>query len=329
MNDRSIRLIELFAGIGSQAMALRNLGLDYEIVAISEFDKYASSVHEAIHGKTRNLGDIKEIDILPECDLLTYSFPCQDLSISGTRKGMSRKSGTRSGLLWEVERLLNTYIDRGIDLPKHLLMENVSSITYKQNIDDFNMWIDTLSEMGYSSSYEILDAKDYGVPQSRRRCFMVSSLDDMILTFPNKTPSDRVLKDILEYDVPTTYHISEVRFQGLERHREEQDMKGNNFGYKVTDPNSYANALTTAEGQRNICTFIPWSESKTGIRRLTSRECWRLQGFDDEDYDKAKEVVSETQLIKQAGNSIAVPCLEAIFKAMFIDRTWYRAVRLF
>lgn len=108
-----IRVIELFAGIGSQAQALKNLGIPYEVVAISEIDKYAIKGYEAIHGPVNNLGDITQIEHLPDCDLITYSFPCQDLSIAGAKKGMSEGSGTRSALLWEVGRLLEDMRERG------------------------------------------------------------------------------------------------------------------------------------------------------------------------------------------------------------------------
>ena len=131
---QKIKVIELFSGVGSQAMALRNLGLDYEVVGISEIDKFAIKSYEAIHGKVHNFGDISKIEELPYCDLLTYSFPCVDISQSGKMQGI--KEGTRSGLLLEVERLLLKAKENGT-LPKYLLLENVKNLVGKKFIKDF------------------------------------------------------------------------------------------------------------------------------------------------------------------------------------------------
>ena len=117
-----LRLIELFAGVGSQTQALKNIGVPHKVVAISEIDKYAIKSYEAIHGPTNNLGDIRAIKELPKADMWTYSFPCQDISVAG--KGAGIKEGTRSGLLMEVERLLRTATETAT-LPKYLLLENV------------------------------------------------------------------------------------------------------------------------------------------------------------------------------------------------------------
>ena len=134
INMQKIKVITLFSGIGSQEMALRNIGINYEVVGISEIDKFAIKSYEAIHGKVHNFGDISKIEELPYCDLLTYSFPCQDLSISGKQKGISK--GTRSGLLLEVERLLRKAKENGT-LPKYLLLENVKNLVGKKFIKDF------------------------------------------------------------------------------------------------------------------------------------------------------------------------------------------------
>ena len=155
-----LRLIELFAGIGSQTQALTNIGVPHTVVAISEIDKYAIQSYEAIHGKVNNLGDIKRIKALPSADLWTYSFPCQDISVAG--KGAGIKEGTRSGLLFEVERLLNVANEEGT-LPKYLLLENVKNLVSKKFKADFDRWLDFLSSLGYTNYWQILNAKDYGV----------------------------------------------------------------------------------------------------------------------------------------------------------------------
>ena len=140
-----LKVIELFAGIGSQAEALKRLGIDHEVVAVVEWDKYAYASYEAIHGSTLNLGDITKVKVLPEADLVTYSFPCQDLSVAGSGAGI--KEGTRSGLLFEVERLLKASEKK----PRYLLLENVKNLVGKQHKPDFDRWLGALEEMGYNN----------------------------------------------------------------------------------------------------------------------------------------------------------------------------------
>ena len=152
-----LRVIELFSGIGAQAEALKELGLDYEVVATSDIDKHANLGYEAIHGKVNNLGDITKIEHLPECDLLTYSYPCTSISLAGKREGMVEGSGTASSLLWEVGRLLADMNERKI-LPEVLLMENVDAVLNKVNKPEFDRWCNILSEMGYCNSYTIMNA---------------------------------------------------------------------------------------------------------------------------------------------------------------------------
>ena len=143
--------------------------------------------------------------------LLTYSFPCQDLSLAGKMKGMSKGSGTRSGLLWEVERLLN----ETENLPQILLMENVPQVISEQNIDDFHSWCDFLESKGYKCYTQVLNAKDYGVAQNRERCFMVSILGDFNYKFPQPIPLDKTMKDYLEPEVEEKYYIKSEKAQQL------------------------------------------------------------------------------------------------------------------
>ena len=192
--SKPIRLIEMFAGIGSQAKALKNLGVDFEHYRICEFDKYAVKSYNAIHGTDFKTSDITEIhasdlnvvDTDKYTYVLTYSFPCTDLSSAGAQKGMSKGSGTRSGLLWEVERLLS----ETEELPQILLMENVPEVVSDKNIADFAQWIAFLDGLGYKSKYEILNAKDFGIPQNRARCFMVSWLGNYYYDFPTSRLPD-------------------------------------------------------------------------------------------------------------------------------------------
>lgn len=202
-----LKVIELFAGLGTQHQALENIGVEHEVVAISEIDKYCLKSYEALHGKPNNLGNICEIKKLPKADLWTYSFPCQDCSIAGKLAGL--KEGTRSGLLWEVERLLNVANNDG-SLPKYLLLENVKNLVSKRFINDFNKWLDFLSSLGYTNYWKVLNAKDYGIPQNRERVFCVSILGEHTpFSFPEKQELKLKLKDLLEDEVDEKYYLSQ------------------------------------------------------------------------------------------------------------------------
>lgn len=238
-----MRVVELFAGIGAQRQALEELGIEHEAI-VCEIDKHAYRSYCAIHGDTPNLGDITKVERLPPCDLLTYSFPCQDLSVAGCGRGMSRESGTRSSLLWEVERLLRVAQDHD-ELPDALLMENVDAILNKDNIRDFREWVRILSEMGYISSYKILNAKDFGIPQSRRRCFMISRRDGGSLDFPEPMSLTTRLKDYLEEDVSDKYFLSDEKIETYERHRMRHEAQGHGFGWNPTKPDGIIPPITT------------------------------------------------------------------------------------
>ena len=214
-----IRLIELFGGIGSQAKALERLSANFEHYRLCEFDKYAVQSYNAVHGTNFTTSDVTEIsgkdlgivDTDKYTYIMTYSFPCTDLSSAGLQAGMKRGSGTRSGLLWEVERLLNEVEN----LPQILLMENVPEIISDKFIGDFSEWVSFLSEKGYTSKYAVLNACNFGIPQNRSRCFMVSWLGDFWYDFPTEKPSNVSLKDILQGGVAEHYYLSEQKTRNL------------------------------------------------------------------------------------------------------------------
>lgn len=215
-----LRLIELFAGYGSQALALKYENIPFQHWFVCDFDKYAIQAYNQLHGTNFPTTDIrnvtaKDLNIVDTNQftyLLTYSFPCQDLSKAGKGKGMSKDDNTRSGLLWEVERLLNECKE----LPQYLLMENVPDVIGSKNIKDFAKWIEFLDRLGYKSYYQLLNAKDYGIPQNRNRCFMVSILDkSRIYEFPKPIPLKLKLKDMLEDNVDEKYYLSEKALNGV------------------------------------------------------------------------------------------------------------------
>lgn len=319
---KMIKVIELFAGIGSQAQALKNAGIDYQVVAISEIDKYAIQSYELIQGKVKNLGDISTIDIedIPDCDLLTYSFPCQDLSVAGAQAGADEGSGTRSSLLWECKKIISA------KKPKYLLMENVKNLVGSAHKANFDKWLDFLSSFGYTNYWQVLNAVDYGVPQSRERVFCVSIYQpEKDFVFPDKIPRKIKIKDILEDEakVPNNMYMNDRPFVFREKITESDnglihfgnlEMAGNESIKRVYSPNGVCPTLTTMTGgHRQPKIYI---EGK-GVRKLTPRECWKVMGFSDETFNKVEGKLSNTQLYKQAGNTICVPCLEAIFKKLF------------
>lgn len=222
MTDRPIRLIELFAGYGSQALALEYLGIPFEHHFVCEFDKYAIQSYNEIHGTNFPVSDVTQITAkdlnITDTDkyryCLTYSFPCTDLSLAGKQMGMKRDSGTRSSLLWEVERLLK---ECGDNLPQYLLMENVPQVIGKDNIALFSEWTNFLQKLGYDNYYEILNAKDYGVPQNRDRCFMASILrtENKKFMFPKPRKLELRLKDVLEEKVDERYYINSDKAKKL------------------------------------------------------------------------------------------------------------------
>ena len=213
--ENPLRLIELFAGIGSQTQALTNIGIAHKVVAISEIDKYAIQSYEAMHGTANNLGDIRKIEELPDADLWTYSFPCQDISVAG--KGAGIKEGTRSGLLFEVERLLRVASEKGT-LPKYLLLENVKNLVIKKFKADFDKWLDFLAELGYTNYWKVLNAKDYGIPQNRERVFCISIRGEhKPFVFPEPKELTIRLRDMIDETVDERFYLKESTIRSILR----------------------------------------------------------------------------------------------------------------
>ena len=314
-----IRVFEVFAGYGSQSIALRNLGIEHEVVAISEIDKYAIKAYEAIHGATLNLGDISKIDPkdIPQHDLFTYSFPCQDLSVAGKQAGLGK--GTRSGLLYECEKIIEHC------RPKYLLLENVKNLVGKKFKADFDKWLEYLEGLGYTNYWQVLNAKNYGVPQNRERVFVISILGEhKSFEFPSPIHLTKCIRDILE-DKTDNIEISvdknikpcvRINFE-----REKYDIAISNKDiYQCKCDNGWQDNKVGIKISPTIRAGNPYTCVYSGhrIRKLTPRECFRLMGMRDDDIDKIQRAgISNTQQYKMAGNSIVVDVLEAIFKNLF------------
>ncbi len=206
---------ELFAGIGAFRKALINLNIPHKIVGISEIDKFAIASYTAIYGNTRNYGDISKIYKLDYADLWTYGFPCQDISIAGKQKGLIREE-TRSGLLWEVQRLLGMAALYD-ELPKYLIMENVKTLVSKRFMPDFQKWLDWLNSCGYNTYWQIMNAADYGIPQHRERVIAVSILKsiDIGFDFPKPIALNLTLQDLLEKNVDKKYYVDPEKIRAI------------------------------------------------------------------------------------------------------------------
>lgn len=493
-----MKILELFGGIGACSKALERIGVDFEIADYVEIDKYAVKSFNAIHGTNFEPQDVTKWDKDIEVDLIMHGSPCQDFSTAGKQAGGDKGSGTRSSLMYETLRIVEKL------KPKYVIWENVKNLLGKKHKHNFDAYQEAMSKLGYRNYYQILNAKDYGVPQNRERVFTVSIREDIEgdFVFPEKQPLEHRLKDILEDNVDERYYLSDeqvariklttfnqartriqegdisqtllardfkdpkcvqvAQMYGTDREPNPQagrvydgnglsptmdTCSGGNRMPKVAEPiivasrgcgenneqqlepnfNGTTNTLTTVQKdnliveptalQKEVCnkaiqnglvepndaieyTYsnarlkeidsgyikkqnvkdntimstlktnpqqigvcvepikvktanikgydeasdgdaidLQYPDSKTRrgrvghgvsktlmtsdqmavvtgyrIRKLTPLECWRLMGFDDADYAKAAQVNSNTQLYKQAGNSIVVNVLEGILK---------------
>lgn len=454
-----MKILELFGGIGACSKALERIGVDYEIADYVEIDKYAVKSFNAIHGTNFEPQDVTKWDKDMQVDLIMHGSPCQDFSVAGKNAGGDKNSGTRSSLMYETLRIVEKL------KPKYVIWENVKNLLSKKHRHNFDAYIDAMAELGYVSKYQILNAKDYGVPQNRERVFTISCRhdgDSQIMgsflaqfNFPEPMPLEHRLKDILEDSVDERYYLSDEQVSKIklsnftqERARIQEgdisqtllsrdcrgpkcvrvgglyDKEGSRHqAGSIYDPNGVCATLSTMQGgnqepiivasrgrgenneqqlepnftgatntltsvqkdnlvaeprdisktvrtggrgslDRHSWDIVPepikiktanvkgydeasdgdaidlqYPESKTRrgrvghgvsktlmtsdqmavvngyrIRKLTPLECWRLMGFDDADFAKAAQVNSNTQLYKQAGNSIVVNVLDGILK---------------
>lgn len=251
-----LKVNELFSGIGAFRKALERLDIPHEVVGISEIDKYAISSYEAIYGETRNYGDISKVDKLDYADLWTYGFPCQDISLAGQQKGIV-KGETRSGLLYEVQRLL-TASAMDDELPKYLILENVKNLVGKKFKADFDSWLEWLEEIGYNNYWQVINAKDCGIPQNRERVFVVSIRKDIDegFSFPHPIPLDTTMADFLEDEVDEKFYISDTYIKYAEDSSKEQKENGNGFKFEPKAKESIAKSITSKSGQRMTDNFV-------------------------------------------------------------------------
>ena len=204
-----LKVLELFGGIGACSKALSLLKTDFEIVDYVEIDKYAVKSFNAIHGTNFEPQDITKWNKDIKVDLIMHGSPCQDFSTSGKNLGGDEGSGTRSSLMYETIRIVNKL------KPKYVIWENVKNILSKRHIHNFENYLHKLSELGYTNYYQVLNAKDYGIPQNRERVFVVSILGDEPFEFPNKKPLEVKLIDLLEKEVDSKYYLSDEQIEKI------------------------------------------------------------------------------------------------------------------
>ena len=399
-----MKYLSLFSGIGSPEQALKNLGVEFELFGFSEINKYAIKSYCAVHGvdESLNLGDITKIDIesLPlDIDLITHGSPCQDFSVAGSGKGGDSGSGTRSSLMWNTVAICEHC------KPKYVIWENVKNVLSKKHRHNFDKYLEEMERIGYNNFYQVLNAKDYGIPQNRERIFVISTRKDIEkdFKFPKGFDNGIRLKDILEDFVDEKYYLSPEIQNKISNWKAYQRPFENVLGENSITPTLTArgageyhsgmvlvgeglkektnlendkiiceqrsdeglrffkdnicgtlrtidacgdkrviengairgryneegkiqqqlelrndgviNTLTTVEKDNVIVKNVSFNDkSEIRIRKLTPLECWRLMGFKDEQFLKAEQVCSNSQLYKQAGNSIVVNVMEEIFK---------------
>ena len=326
-----LRTLSLFSGIGAFEKALTNQGIEYELLGFSEIDKYAVKSYCAIHNESMDkcLGDITKIDIssIPDdIDLLTHGSPCTSFSLAGKGLGGDEGSGTPSSLLWYSVEIIRQ------KKPKIVMWENVPNVLSVKHKHNFEKYLSVLEELGYQNTYVVLNGKDFGVAQNRKRLICISVLKG-ISEIRGYTISDLntiendieyrnkvVLRDILEDSYPdNTLLTRPVRPYDSNRKSDciciGQSSNNGSQGGKVYSIDGLF--PTICAGTHGYA--LGYIQDEKGVyRKITPLEAFRLMGFSDEDYARAKGTkMSETQLYKQAGNSIVVPMLEEIYRVLF------------
>lgn len=371
-----IKILELFGGIGACSKALEKLGIEYEIADYVEIDKYAVMSFNAMHGTNFEPQDICNYDKDIDVDLIMHGSLCQDFSLAGKQMGGDEGSGTRSSLMYETIRIVEKL------KPKYVIWENVKNIISKKHKHNFQTYLTKMRLLSYQNYCQVLNAKDYGIPQNRERVFVVSIRGDVNsygchvfnYKFPPKQKLNLRLKDFLEDNVDEKYYLSEERIKEITVNNikvEKEFMPKVVAGIGKKDSNSntqwkqqnriyednialsittvcnpyYLIKNATKKGylkaypgdavytntsnkrgtvQREMIQTLSSFQDKGvvmddfRIRKITPKEAWRLMGFDDEDFEKAKQTrQSDSQLYKQAGNSIVVNVLEGILRNLF------------
>ncbi len=291
------RFIDLFAGIGGIRIGFESVG--GECVFTSEWDLAAQKTYEA-NFREIPYGDITKIDPveIPKFDILLAGFPCQPFSMAGKKKGFEDTRGT---LFFDIAKIIKYHN------PSVVFLENVKNLASHDKGNTFKVIKATLEEMGYKVFSQVLNARDFGVPQNRSRIYIIGFKDDVDFKFPAEPKLPTRLGDILEKDVDIKYTISDKLWAGHKRRKLAHAAKGNGFGYSLFDNESVYTSTMSARYYKDGSEILIKQEGMNP-RKITPREAARLQGF-PEDF---KIVVSDTQAYKQFGNSVAIPVIKAL-----------------
>ena len=304
-----IKILELFGGVGSPRVALRNLGVPTKAIDYVEIDQKAVSSYNAMFAnelayKTQS---VVGYDLKP--DILIHGSPCQDISGIGLKKGAEQGSGTRSSLMWETVHIIE---QMGEWKPKYVVWENVKGLLSKTMRKNFESYLDYMEKLGYTNSFEVLDARDFGIPQARERVFTVSVLGGEAFDFEGLEKSImRPITEFLEGEVTDEFLVKQPSMLS------KIGTKRDGFGGFVPVIKDYCWTITTKQMRCPNSGVVPIGQGR--YRYLTPKETWLLQGYSEADFEAAATVNKKTALYHQAGNSIPVPIFESLFKAILKD----------
>jgi DNA (cytosine-5)-methyltransferase 1 len=313
-----IKILELFGGIGAPRKALINLGIDHKAIDYVEIDEKAVRAYNALYDHRHRAQSVVGYNLKP--DILVHGSPCQDFSRAGKRLGGNDEDKTRSSLMWETLKIIENL---GVWKPRFVVWENVKGVLDKDMIHSFSKYLTEMDRLGYTSSFEVLNALDFGIPQRRERVFTVSILGNEHFDFTKleKRPANHISKflesDIDENDERYTITIPSMLRKIKEFNHTPTNGKYNRF-LDVID--EYCWTISTRQDRCPNAGIIRLDNGQ--YRYLTERECWRLMGFSDDDFDEvlkeypAKVSNRNATVYKLAGNSIVVNVLEAIFKVL-------------
>ncbi|WP_010305355.1 DNA cytosine methyltransferase [Kurthia senegalensis] len=315
-----IKTLELFGGIGSPRKALLNLGVDIKAIDYVEIQENRVRAYNALYDHLHKTQSVVGWNLKP--DILVHGSPCQDLSRIGVRKGAAKESGTRSSLMHETLKIIKSM---GEWKPKFVVWENVKGVLDKDLIKPFNEYLREMNKLGYTNAFEVMDARDYGIPHARERVFCVSVLGDETFDFAKiKKKPMRPISNFLEYapadyeKVPSEYLITIPSM--LNKIKEFNPKPTGSYKRQLDVIEQFCYTITERQDRCPNAGILRMNNGQ--YRYLTERECWRLLGFEDKDYNNvAKKFPKQpgkrsATMYALAGNSIVVPVLEAIFEVL-------------
>lgn len=312
MQDK-VQILELFGGIGSPRCALRNIGVPTKAIDYVEIDEKAVASYNAMFSQDLPYETQSVVGWNLKPDILIHGSPCQDFSIAGHQKGADEGSETRSSLMWETIHIIQ---QMGEWQPKYVIWENVKNVTSAHMRANFNRYLSEMEKLGYTNNYKLLNARDFGLPQARERVFTISVLGEEAFNFDDliTTPPASNLRDYLEDEIDSVYDVTQPSVLNVIGH---SGIK------RTTVIKDFAYTITTRQ-DRTPAQVIEKPDG--GYRYLTELECWRLQGYTDDDYKAAAAVQKRVgrytmALYKQAGNSIPVTIFESIFRKIILGET--------